>query len=55
MGATLVVWQFPRRAYRFDGLDMAGPGLVPVQEWRPRSAAEAGARPAMWGGVGRKR
>ncbi len=39
----------------FDGLDMAGPGLVPVQEWRPRSEAEAGARSAMWGGVGRKR
>ncbi len=38
-----------------DGLDMAEPGLVPVQEWRPRSAAEAGARSAMWGGVGRKR
>ena len=82
MGATLVVWQFLRRAYRcrakqnrragaapvcpaannthevarfFDGLDMAEPGLVPVQEWRPRSAAEAGARSAMWGGVGRKR
>jgi len=39
----------------FDGLDMTGPGLVPVQECRPRPAAEAGARPAMWGGVGRKR
>jgi len=39
----------------FDGLDMAEPGLVPVQEWRPRSAVEAGARSAMWGGVGRKR
>jgi hypothetical protein len=39
----------------FDGLDLAEPGLVPVQEWRPRSEAEAGARSAMWGGVGRKR
>jgi S-adenosyl methyltransferase len=39
----------------FDGLDMAEPGLVPVQEWRPRSEAEAGARSAMRGGVGRKR
>ncbi len=39
----------------FDGLNMAGPGLVPVQERRPRSEAEAGARSAMWGGVGRKR
>jgi hypothetical protein len=39
----------------FDPLDMAGPGHVPVQEWRPRSGAEAGARPAMWGGVGRGR
>jgi hypothetical protein len=38
-----------------DGLDMAGPGLVPVQEWRPRSEAEAGARSVIWGGVGRKR
>jgi len=39
----------------FDGLDMAEPGLVPVQEWRPRCEAEAGARSAMWGGVGRGR
>ena len=39
----------------FDGLDMAEPGFVPVQEWRPRSESEAGARSAMWGGVGRKR
>lgn len=39
----------------FDGLDMAEPGLVPVQEWRPRSGADAGAGSAMQGGVGRKR
>jgi hypothetical protein len=38
-----------------DGLDMAGPGLVPVQEWRPRSGAEAGAGSAIGGGVGRQR
>jgi hypothetical protein len=29
------------------------PGVVPVQEWRP-AAAEADARSAAWGGVGRK-
>jgi len=39
----------------FDGLELAQPGLVPVQQWRPGSAAEASARSAMWGGVGYKR
>jgi hypothetical protein len=38
----------------FDGLDLVPPGVVPVQEWRPASAAEAAAAAAMWGGVGRK-
>ena len=38
----------------FDGLSLVEPGLVPVQEWRPATAAEAGARSAMWGGVARK-
>jgi hypothetical protein len=35
----------------FDGLSLVEPGLVPVQEWRPATAAEAAARSAMWGGV----
>jgi len=39
----------------FDGLELVEPGLVPVQQWRPRSEAEARARSAMWGGVGHKR
>jgi hypothetical protein len=38
----------------FDGLDLIEPGLVAVQQWRPRSPAEAGARSAMWGGVASK-
>jgi len=38
----------------FDGLELAGPGLVTVQQWRPGSEIEARARSAMWGGVGRK-
>jgi hypothetical protein len=39
----------------FDCLELVEPGLVPVQEWRPRSEVEARARSAMWGGVARKR
>jgi len=39
----------------FDGLSLVEPGLVPVQEWRPATTAEASARSAMWGGVGLKR
>jgi hypothetical protein len=39
----------------FDGLELLEPGLVPVQKWRPGSEVEAGARSAMWGGVGSKR
>ena len=38
----------------FDGLDLVEPGVVPVQEWRPRSELEAKAKASMWGGVARK-
>ena len=38
----------------FDGPELAEPGLVPVQKWRPRSEAEARNRSAMWGGAARK-
>ena len=38
----------------FDGLDLVEPGVVPVQEWRPRSELEASAKAAFWGGVARK-
>jgi hypothetical protein len=38
----------------FDGLDLVPPGVVPIQEWRPATAAEASATAAMWGGVGLK-
>jgi hypothetical protein len=39
----------------FDGLSLADPGLVPVQQWRPGTPAEGRARSAMWGGVALKR
>jgi len=38
----------------FDGLELLPPGVVPVQQWRPRSELEAQAKSAMWGGVARK-
>jgi hypothetical protein len=38
----------------FDGMEMVEPGLVPVQKWRPASAAEAAMPSALWGGVARK-
>ena len=39
----------------FDGLELAMPGVVPVQEWRPESALDINSAPtAMWGGVARK-
>ena len=38
----------------FDGVDLIEPGVVPIQQWRPDSDAEATARAGMWGGVGRK-
>jgi hypothetical protein len=38
----------------FDGVDLIEPGVVPIQQWRPDSDAEAAARAGMWGGVGRK-
>jgi len=38
----------------FDGLDLAEPGMVRVQEWRPRTEAEATSPAALWCGVARK-
>jgi hypothetical protein len=39
----------------FAGTDLADPGVVPVQEWRPTSELDIDSLPtAMWGGVGRK-
>jgi hypothetical protein len=38
----------------FDGLELIEPGVVPIQRWRPDSAAEASSRAGMWGGVGKK-
>jgi hypothetical protein len=39
----------------FDGLDLADPGVVPIQQWRPDTKEEADAVAAMWGGVAVKR
>jgi hypothetical protein len=38
----------------FDGLELIEPGVVPIQQWRPDSDAEASSRAGMWGGVGKK-
>jgi hypothetical protein len=38
----------------FDGLTLVEPGMVRIQQWRPRSQAQADSAAAMWGGVGRK-
>ena len=35
----------------FDGLELAEPGVVPIQQWRPDTEEEASAVAAMWGGV----
>lgn len=35
----------------FDGLELVPPGVVPIQEWHPRTPEEASAVAAMWGGV----
>ena len=44
----------PQVARFFDGLELAEPGMVRVQEWRPASEIEAKSPAALWGGVGRK-
>jgi hypothetical protein len=38
----------------FEGLELVPPGVVRIQQWHPDTEAEASARAAMWGGVGRK-
>ena len=38
----------------FAGLDLAEPGVVPIQKWRPDSEEQAQRAAVLWGGVGRK-
>jgi O-methyltransferase involved in polyketide biosynthesis len=38
----------------FAGLELAEPGLVALEDWRPGSELEARARAIVWGGVARK-
>jgi trans-aconitate methyltransferase len=39
----------------FTGLELADPGVVPIQDWRPDYVLDLNSAPtAMWGGVGRK-
>jgi len=38
----------------FDGLELVGPGVVQVSEWRPRSEPEASAPAGLRGGMARK-
>lgn len=39
----------------FDGTDLAQPGLVRVEEWRPDAGTVSTERSTLWGGAGRKR
>jgi hypothetical protein len=38
----------------FSSLQLVEPGLVPIQEWRPDTEAEAAVPAVMWGGVARR-
>lgn len=38
----------------FDGLELAEPGLVQVQEWRAPGKQDTGGQPVWWAGVARK-
>jgi SAM-dependent methyltransferase len=43
-------------AWFFAGTDLAEPGIVPVEEWRPEPGGQGGAgHSRVWGAVGRKR
>jgi hypothetical protein len=39
----------------FDGMDLAEPGLVRVEQWRPDPGPDNPGRSSLWGGKGRKR
>jgi hypothetical protein len=39
----------------FEGTDLAEPGLVRVEEWRPEPGADKTRKSALWAAVGRKR
>ena len=41
-------------ALLFEGTTLLTPGVVPVSEWRPRTADEAAVPTTLWGGAGRK-
>ena len=44
----------PQVARFFEGLELAEPGMVRVQEWRPDTEIDAKSPAALWGGVARK-
>jgi hypothetical protein len=39
----------------FDGMDLVDPGLVRLEEWRPRAAANDAGKSTLWSAVARKR
>ena len=39
----------------FEGTDLAEPGIVRVEEWRPASGTTGTTRSSLWCAVGRKR
>ena len=51
LDAPLVLRDHDQVAAFFAGLDLVEPGVVQLSKWRPRSAAEAAAPAALWGGV----
>jgi hypothetical protein len=51
LDAPLVLRDRAQVARFFAGLDLVEPGVVQLSKWRPRSAAEAAAPAALWGGV----
>jgi hypothetical protein len=39
----------------FEGMDLVEPGLVRVEEWRPRPQESGASTSSLWCAVGRKR
>jgi len=55
-GEEMLKWRTRDEVARFfEGMDLAEPGLVRVDDWRPESGTGDTHRPSMWAAVGRKR
>jgi hypothetical protein len=54
MAETITAWSRAQVARFFDGLELAGPGLVRITQWRSGPGLEPAGAAARWAGLARE-